>query len=152
MNLISIQVVWTMLNNLVKHWVTETIVAICAILLPLKVSIIAITVLMIADLVTGIMAAVKRGDKISSNRFGSTIQKFIIYNICLISGFVLEKYLAMDVFPLSKIMAGIVGMRELISVLENSSIVIGADIFKVVIEKLKFKANDKALYDPNDKA
>jgi hypothetical protein len=89
-----------------------------------------------ADLVTGIWAALKRGEKVSSAAMRRTVSKIFIYQLAVVSGFMLETYILEGILPVAKIVAGVIGMVEFKSILENSNHIVGGDIFKLVIQKL----------------
>lgn len=122
------------------HFVTEHIQPILmstlAVFAPVKAILIVTGVLIIADLISGIMAAKKRGESISSAGLRRTITKIFVYNMAVVTGFLVEKYMITDIFPVSKLIAGIISVVELKSILENLNTINGTDIFKSIIEKL----------------
>ena len=65
-----------------------------------------------------------------------TISKIFIYQMSVISGFLLETYLLGGSIPVSKIVAGVIGMVEFKSILENSNYIVGGDVFKMILQKL----------------
>lgn len=107
-----------------------------AILAPAKALIISVGFLILADLITGIWAALKRGEKIRSAAMRRTISKMVVYNLAVISGFLVETYMLEGFMPVSKIVASVIGLVELKSVLENANTILGQDLFKLVIAKL----------------
>jgi hypothetical protein len=113
-----------------------------ALLAPAKALLISVGFLVIADLVTGVWAALKTGEKISSAALRRTVSKAFIYQLAVISGFLVEHFMLADFFPVSKVVASVIGLVELTSILENSNRILGQDLFKVVIEKLGSK-NDQ---------
>lgn len=125
-----------------KEFVVKLLVSIAAILAPVKAIVITVGILIIADLVTGIWAAIKRQEKISSAVMRRTISKIVIYQTAVITGFLLETYLLTGLLPVSKIVASVIGLVEFKSVLENGNIILGDDIFKSVLQKLG-SDNDK---------
>jgi hypothetical protein len=125
-----------------KALLLKIFMACAAILAPIKMVMITVGFLILADLVTGMMAAFKRGDKISSAAMRRTISKVVVYQLSVVSGFLLETYLLDNSVPVAKIVAGIIGMVEFKSVLENANTIIGGDLFKVILSKLG-SDNDK---------
>jgi len=117
-------------------WVKYTIAALLATLAPAKALLISVGFLILADLVTGIWAAVKRKEAIKSAALRRTISKMVIYNIAVISGFLVETYMLDSIMPVSKIVASVIGLVELKSILENCNTILGGDLFKMVISKL----------------
>lgn len=124
------------------EWLQKIALASLAALAPIHAIMISVGFLIVADLVTGIWAAKKRGEKISSAAMRRTISKIVIYQLAVISGFLLEKYLLSDLLPVSKIVAGVIGLVEFKSMLENSGSIVGGDIFKMILAKLGSE-NDK---------
>lgn len=107
-----------------------------AALAPIHAIMIVTGVLIMADLITGIWAAVKKGDAINSAALRRTVSKFVIYQIAVISAFVVQKFMLADLIPASNIVASAIGLVELKSILENASKILGADVFKVILSKL----------------
>lgn len=125
-----------------KNFLIQLGVAIAAVLAPIKMLMISVGFLIIADLITGIWAAKKRSESIKSAAMRRTISKILIYQLAVISGFLVEKYMLEELIPISKIVASVIGLVELKSILENSNYILGYDIFKSVINRLGSE-NDK---------
>lgn len=104
---------------------------------------ISVGFLIFADFVTGIWAAYKKGEIITkSSGWRRTVTKMAVYNVAILSGFLLETYMLHELIPISKIVASVIGLVELKSILENSNVILGQDLFKTVISKLG-SDNDK---------
>lgn len=112
------------------------LVSLVAVFAPIKAILLVTIFLIIADLISGIMAASKRGEKISSAGLRRTISKFLVYNLAVISGFLVEQYMVANLFPISKLIAGVIAMVELKSILENLNSINGTDIFKTILSNL----------------
>lgn len=110
--------------------------AVIAALAPIKPIIITVGVLIIVDLITGVWAAYKQGKPISSAALRRTVSKLAVYQMAIISGFLLQHYLIADLIPVVNIVAGVIGLVEFKSMLENSSKILGADVFKLILAKL----------------
>lgn len=119
-----------------KEWIGKLFLASLAALAPIKAVMITVGILIIADLITGIWAAHKKQEKISSAAMRRTISKMLIYQLSVVCGFLLETYILGGVIPVAKIVAGVIGMVEFKSILENSNYIIGGDLFKIIITKL----------------
>lgn len=115
------------------------VIAIVAIFAPIQALMATVGVLVIADTILGVMAARKRGEKITSSAMRRTVSKAVIYQVAIISGFLCEKYLSGDLIPITKIIGGVIGMVEMKSILENADEINGSPIFKTIIEKLGSK-------------
>ncbi len=127
-----------------KEWIVKGLIVLCSILAPIKPMLIACGALVVADMVTGMFAASKRKEKIRSAEMRRSLTKMVVYQIAIISAFILEKYMLDGLVPVSKVVSGVIGMVEFKSVLENASTIAGKDILKLVIEKLGSK-NAKGL-------
>jgi hypothetical protein len=116
--------------------------SILAVLAPIKTVMIVTGVLIFADLILGILAARKRGEPITSAALRRTVSKMIAYQVAIITGFLCEKYLIEDAIPVTKLIAGMIGVVEMKSILENSDTVNGDSVFGSIIKKLGSE-NDK---------
>ncbi len=119
-----------------KDWTSSIALAAIAALAPIQAILVSVGVLIISDLFTGIMAAKKRKEKLSSAVMRRTVSKILIYQTAVITGFLLETYLLMGLVPISKIVAGAIGLVEFKSILENCNAALGQDIFQTVLLKL----------------
>jgi hypothetical protein len=119
-----------------KQWLISISLSLLAVLAPIKALLIAVGFLIFADTVSGILAARKRGEKISSAKLRGVITKAFVYQICVISGFVMEKYIVDGILPVSKIIAGAIAAVEIKSILENSNTILGMDLFAEVKARL----------------
>lgn len=107
-----------------------------AILAPAKALLISIIFLVLADLATGIWAAINRKERIESAAMRRTVTKLAVYLVAVISGFLVEQYMLESLLPISKIVASVIGLVELKSILENADSILGQSLFKLVITKL----------------
>lgn len=128
-----------------KEWLNNIGLSILAIFAPIKAVLITVAVLIAFDFITGIWASKKRGDKISSSAMRRTVAKLLVYQLCVISGYLLEKYLLDGVIPAAKLIAGVIGIVETKSILENSQSITGMNIFKELINKLGSPNDSKKL-------
>lgn len=119
-----------------KDWIRNLFIASVAILAPIHSTLIVVGILVFLDTVTGVWAALKKGEKITSAKLRDSVSKLIIFQIAVISAFVLEKYLLQDLLPVSKMVAGIIGLVEATSLFENLNVIYGRNIFQSVIDKL----------------
>jgi phage-related holin len=127
-----------------KEWLYKGLLVLAATLAPIKPLLISCGVLIVADTITGIMAARKRGEKINSADMRRSISKMVVYQIAIISAFVLEAHMLDGLLPVSKVVGGVIGMVEFKSILENASAIAGQDLVQLVIDKLGSK-NAKGL-------
>lgn len=126
-----------------KEWIYKTMLVAVAALSPIHSVMITVGILISMDLVTGLWAAYKKSEIITSAALRRTVSKFVIYQIAVISAFIVQKYMLADLMPASNIVAGVIGMVELKSVLENASKILGGDVFKLILEKLGSQNDSK---------
>lgn len=119
-----------------KEWLAKLFLASLAALAPIQAVMITVGILIFADLFTGMYAAHKRGEKISSAAMRRTVSKIFIYQTTIICGFLLETYIMDGILPVAKIAAGVIGMVEFKSILENGNSIMGGDLFKTILQKL----------------
>lgn len=113
-----------------------------AVLTPIKTVMIAVGFAIFVDLITGLWAAHKRGEKITSAGLQRTAIKAFVYETLVVMGYVVETYLTGAAVPVSKIASGFVGLIEMKSVTENLNDITGTDLLKALISKFA-SANDK---------
>ncbi len=63
----------------------------------------------------------------------------LAYQLAIITGFVLEKYLIDGMVPVAKMVAAVIGITEFKSILENTEAITEKKIFKDIIEKFNGK-------------
>lgn len=118
-------------------------VSLVALLAPIHSILISVGVMIVVDLVTGILAARKRKEPVTSAALRRTVSKMLIYQVAIISGFILETYLMAEVIPVSKLVASAIGLTEFKSIIENlTTLNNGETVFKDLLARLGSK-NDK---------
>lgn len=120
----------------------KTSTVIIALLAPIHAMILATGTLIVADTILGVWAAKKRGEEITSAGLRRTLTKMLVYQLTIVTGFVVETWLISSMFPVSKLVAGVIGLVEFKSLLENVNTINGNPIFKDIITKLG-SSNDK---------
>jgi hypothetical protein len=110
-----------------------------AILAPIHAVMAVVGILIAADFVTGIWAARKRSEKITSAAMRNTLTKMAIYQTAVVTGFLLGHFIMDDVIPVAKLVAAVIGTVEFKSLLENANTILGVDIFKELLLKLSSK-------------
>jgi hypothetical protein len=118
-----------------KH-ISPLLISTVAVFAPVKALIIVAGVLIFADLITGILAARKKGQEIKSAGLRRTVTKVFVYEAAIMLGFLVEHYMIADFFPVSKIAAGLISVVEFKSILENLDVINGNPVFRSLIEKL----------------
>lgn len=119
-----------------KNLLQNLLLAAVAALAPVHSVLIVVGILIVVDMITGVWAAIKSGQKITSARLRDTVTKMLLFQLAVITGFLLEKYLLADLLPVSKLVAGIIGVAEGTSIFENINKIRGDNIFKALLDKL----------------
>lgn len=91
--------------------------------------------LIVIDMITGMLAARKRGEAITSKRWRDTTAKFLTYNLGILSAFLIETYMVPGI-PLVNLVAGVIALHEGKSISENLKEITGVDLLGAVVEKL----------------
>lgn len=126
-----------------KEHAIKLALAVAVVLAPIKAAMAVAGVLIVADLITGIWAAYKRGEAITSAGLRRSITKMLVYQATIILAFLVEKYMLDGVLPITKIASSFIGITELKSVLENLNNASGGQLLKNLINKLG-SDNDKS--------
>ncbi len=96
-------------------------------LAPARTTMIAVSFLVLGDLVTGIWASYKRKEKFSSAKLRQTITKTIGYQLAILLAFITENNLLPEL-PVLKVVAGLIASTELVSALENLAAITGVPL------------------------
>lgn len=126
-----------MLESVLTKWLMPILLAAFAVLAPIHTLMGAVGVLIAADFVTGLAAAWKRDEKITSRAMSRTIWKGLGYQVAVISGFALE-FLVPGGLPVAKLVASAIGLSEMRSLAENVETLTGMslkDVIAKVVEK-----------------
>lgn len=111
-------------------------ISVLAVFAPVKAALVTVLILTVADMITGVWAAVKRKEPITSAQLRRSISKIVIYEVAMCLAFLAEHYLMSDDVPVLKIVSGMVGLVEIKSVFENLDQISGQDLLKSMIAKL----------------
>lgn len=122
-----------------KEYAINLVLAILAVFAPAKAMILSSFILVMSDLVTGVWASNKQGKPITSAGLQRTVAKLFVYEMAILLAFIAETYLTSNMIPVSKVVAGLVGITELKSCLENLNTISGQDLLKEAISKLGSK-------------
>lgn len=119
-----------------QKYLIAAILSFVGLFAPVKGMLIAALALCSADLVTGVLASRKRGDPITSSKLRRTVVKALVYESTIIASFTTQHWLTGDAFPLTSWAAGVIGLVELKSVMENLNTLSGQDLLKAVLDKV----------------
>ena len=128
---------------MVKDSIMRTFfISLIAVFAPIQPLLVTVGFLIAADTITGVIAAYRRGEEIRSSGFSRAVVKLFVYQVVLMSGFLLETYLMSEVgIPITKLIAGLVGVVEMKSLIENTESITGIDLLK--IKKVLGSKNDQ---------
>lgn len=125
-----------------KEWLLAICLSALASLAPIKAMLVTVGILIIMDALTGVYAAYKRKEKITSAVMRRTLSKMLVYQGVVVCGWLLELNILEHLMPVAKIVAGAIGIVEFKSILENANSISGVNLFQSVIDKLG-SDNDK---------
>ena len=119
-----------------RNFLQGLVLSAIAVLAPIKAVMATVGVLIFADFVSGIIAAKKRGESISSAKIRNSVTKCLVYQSAVITGFLVQTYLFQGFIPIVNIVGSLIGLTELTSFYENLNSIKGGNIFKKIIELL----------------
>lgn len=102
---------------------------------PIQAVIATTLVLISIDLISGVVASAKRGEKITSAGFRRSVSKLIVYELALMIGFIAETYM-LQFLPVTKMVSSLISLTELKSIFENIDSASGGGLLKTIIDKL----------------
>ena len=118
-------------------------IAVLAVFAPAQNIMLACMTLISCDLVSGVLAARKRKETITSSGFKRTLVKLVVYELAIALGFIAQHYLMGDVIPVINIIGSYVGLTELTSAYENINEIAGENLLKNVLDKLNSSSKEK---------
>jgi len=125
------------------RYLESLVLAFLAVFLPIKAVLLTTLGLVFFDAATGVMAAYKRKEKITSGGLKRTIGKIFLYEMALCLAFLCEQYLTGDLAPVCKLITTAIGLVELKSILENLDSINGTSLFKLAVDKITQKELEK---------
>ncbi len=104
---------------------------------PAHESMVAVIVLVAVDLIVGVWAAHKRGEKIVSYGLRRTITtKIFPYQVAVLCAYYVDEKFALGL-PLMKAVAGFIAVAEAKSIFENLGQITGLDFWTAIRERLQ---------------
>ena len=124
-----------------------------AVFLPIKELMLTIGFLVAADMVVGIWKALKLKQRIRSRRMSDTITKLLLYQIAIMSGFLIESFIIAELIPITKLVATVIAVIEFKSIVESIESVTGKDLWSKIKAIVGRKSEDitDAMTDGKDK-
>lgn len=130
---------WIIENFLKMEKIKPYFFWILALVAPITSVMLTVVFLIIVDFIVGAYASVKKNEPITSERIANTISKFFIYNLVVLSAFLLEKYIVKEI-PFQRIIAGFIAIAEIKSIMENFNDIYGINPFKALIKLIRKKS------------
>ena len=124
-------VVWGGYFAAILGWLTS-------VLLPIRDFLVITSALVLLDLVTGVLAAKRRNEKIRSRALMRTTVKLLLYYSAILATHGVEITFA-EKIPLTYITAFTIAVTELKSLLENVDAGTGSRLAKMIVDKLTKK-------------
>ncbi len=121
-----------------------------AVFTPIRPLMLVTGVLVLADMITGIMAARKSRQPITSSGLKQSVKKLLMYEVALCLSYLVHKYMIGDLLPAEKIIAAMVALTELKSIMENFSIIDASPVFSNLIGKIDAQSPPKAPQLPQE--
>ena len=113
-----------------------------AVFLPIKELMLTIGFLVSADLVVGLWKAIKTGQRIRSRRMSDTVTKLLLYQLAIMSGFLIETFIISELIPITKLIATVVAIIEFKSIIESIESVTGKDLWSKIKTIIGRKSED----------
>ena len=127
---------WMFLKG--KVWLFASL----AVFLPIKELMLTIGFLVAADLVVGVWKAIKTGQRIRSRRMSDTITKLLLYQLAIMSGFLIETFIISELIPITKLIATVIAIIEFKSIIESIEAVTGKDLWSKIKAIVGRKSED----------
>lgn len=125
-----------------RTWLLHLWIGLVAFISPLFPLAILVSTLIGTDFVFGIYRAYKTRQEINSRKMGHTISKLFLYNLAVLSVFMLEKLVFGTDTQFTKVVVGVIAMVELKSIDESFRILYGFSIYESLIDKIKRGTNE----------
>jgi phage-related holin len=105
--------------------------------------------LVFVDAVTGVRAAAKRKEKITSRGFFRTLEKIFVYTAAIL-GCEAVRVVFIPSMPITYGAALAIATTELKSILENTTVVSGTKIFDKIKDLIPIPGKDKSKSEPDE--
>lgn len=126
----------------IMKYIDSLIIVLTSFLLPLMPTLIVVTLLVIMDFITGLLASYKLKNKITSKGFKRTVIKIFLYQCCILVAALLENYIIQD-FPIIKGVVMFIALTEAKSFFENVEICTGLNVWEKISTILSSGASKK---------
>lgn len=105
----------------IQLFLSKVVLLVLAFLAPISSIVFGMVFLVACDLITGVIAAVKKKEKITSSKLSRTISKLLVYFVTIVICHVINDHLLFgaDIVPLESLVTSYIALTELKSILEN---------------------------------
>ena len=110
-------------------------IALWALFAPIRTTLAVVFLLIFIDFVSGVIAAKRRGEALTSTGVKRTVLKIFIFEIALMLGFIAEKYIPGSL-PFTNLIGGFISLTEMTSIVENMNELSGNAILAALVKKL----------------
>ena len=127
------------------NWLSRLLDTLAASLLalfaPIQTMLLSTGALVICDLITGVMAARKAGQPITSKGIKRTVVKLLVYDLAILLAHITEVYLTQHSIPVLNVVTSIIGITELKSCLENLQKISGSGVVTLILDRISSAKN-----------
>lgn len=121
-----------------KDFLISLFISLLAVFTPIKPLLLTTGFLIAADFIFGVYRSYKEDPKsISSRKMGHTISKILLYNISILSVFLIQHFILNDELPLAKIVTGIICLTELKSLDESFQSIFGFGFYYQILSMIR---------------
>lgn len=132
---------WGSMKEEIIRWISAFLLSSLTYISPIVPILLTVGLLIFVDTILGVWASIKKQERFTSARAGRVISKMFVYQMVLLTLYVVEKNIAGDWIAIVRIAAGAIAIVEVTSILENSGTILGQPVFKFLINKLGSKSN-----------
>lgn len=122
--------------NPMRRLVESTFATFFALFAPILTILASVVFLVMADLLTGIIKAIKNGEPVQSQNLRLTVIKLGVYIFIISIAHVVELYLVDGKIPVLSVITSIIGITEFKSVLENLDDISGGNLLGTIIHAI----------------
>lgn len=108
------------------------LITLIAFLTPIKYLLFGVGALIIIDTIIGIWRSLKLNQKITSKRLSNVISKMFLYQIAVISAYIVQLMIGLDEVPLAQVVGVAIALTELKSIHESVEEVTGLNVWSFV--------------------
>lgn len=127
--------------------------ALVFLLAPIKVALLCTVGLVLIDTVTGVLAARKRGEKLTSHGFRRVVAKVVVYGTGILTMNLADRFMGLgELVPhITSLATALVAIAELTSINENlGTLNGGVSPFQALIDRLHGPATDKVTHGEDE--